>query len=417
MPTYTSYDSSIPYLSRIMNDSEQTSYLTYDNYEKKQWNDPAHRTKPTDLLHNCTGLAKQYTIEKTAGSTGWCHTAPASGTRSDIFEEKQSYQSTWVPTSRSPYTDDWVTGLRLMIKEEAINLGATVAEYKQSVDMFGSATRGIVNAWNDFRKIKRNRKKLSMCSVAAAELVYTYGVAPLVSDVFDSIEALRLRLEHPVFRRYHIRKADEVKEKLDKKWPTPSSLFRGGYTGWTSHKVSQDVICYAWFDLEKASMFTLGNPLELTWEVTPFSFVVDWMIPIGDYLIALDALKAVDHLRYVRTEKIVKKHKLYPWLTTLSDAPTVAVWPVHCVKGPGRKPVTYTERSHERFAGSTLPLPTLPRPQLEGSIRRLLNATALLASVRGCKGTMPRFTKPDFPGGHFGRRGGWIDSPGFNEGP
>jgi hypothetical protein len=33
----------------------------------------------------------------------------------------------------------------------------------------------------------------------------------------------------------------------------------------------------------------LTNPLELAWELLPWSFVADWFIPIGDYLSQLDA--------------------------------------------------------------------------------------------------------------------------------
>lgn len=33
----------------------------------------------------------------------------------------------------------------------------------------------------------------------------------------------------------------------------------------------------------------LTNPLEVTWELLPFSFVADWFLPIGDYVSILDS--------------------------------------------------------------------------------------------------------------------------------
>lgn len=41
--------------------------------------------------------------------------------------------------------------------------------------------------------------------------------------------------------------------------------------------------------------FGLLNPLEVIWELVPFSFVADWFLPIGDYLSALDASSRFTH--------------------------------------------------------------------------------------------------------------------------
>jgi hypothetical protein len=236
-----------------------------------------------------------------------------------------------------------------------------------------------------------------MCDVAASELVYSYGVAPLVSDLFDSIEVLRLRLERPVFKRFHVRVKGENKESIDRVYPDdPFSYVNstGGTSGWTSWKVSNDVAAYVWFDLEKASNFTLGNPLEIGWELVPFSFVVDWMIPIGDYLISLDALKAVDHMTVSNTEKQVQEHCLYPWgRTAFNDSGGE-----RAIRGQNARPARYKKRTHARTISNTIPLPSLPKFELSGSWRRLLNAVSLLVAVRGCKGVKPRYSAKDFPG-------------------
>lgn len=42
--------------------------------------------------------------------------------------------------------------------------------------------------------------------------------------------------------------------------------------------------------------FGLVNPLEVVWELVPFSFVADWFLPIGDYLAALDVPLRFEHL-------------------------------------------------------------------------------------------------------------------------
>jgi hypothetical protein len=41
----------------------------------------------------------------------------------------------------------------------------------------------------------------------------------------------------------------------------------------------------------------LSNPAALAWELVPYSFVVDWMIPVGDYLSSLDAVNGLTFRR------------------------------------------------------------------------------------------------------------------------
>lgn len=297
---------------------------------------------------------------------------------------KRSYRyvtfHTWDQSSSLYVTwPDWSTPLRLRVKEDTINLGATLAEYRQSVHMFGSAARGIADAWRSIRKLKFAKRR-SMCSITNAHLIHDYGVAPLLSDVFDSYEALRLRLERPVYKRYHFRQKSDVKTRN----VNASLGTYGTYEKKVKRWGEQDVTAHVELDMTKASMFTLGNPLEIAWEVVPFSFVVDWMIPVGDTLIALDALKAVKSINgsYVRKDKLRQTTQTY----------TIGLGGIKYPGSPGS-----AERDwHSRTKFTSVPLPGLPRFNPRGSISTLLNALSLLVSVRGCKGVMPRYRKPDF---------------------
>lgn len=47
--------------------------------------------------------------------------------------------------------------------------------------------------------------------------------------------------------------------------------------------------------LDMPARFGLVNPLEVAWELLPFSFVADWFLPIGGYLNAMDAPFRFDH--------------------------------------------------------------------------------------------------------------------------
>lgn len=43
-------------------------------------------------------------------------------------------------------------------------------------------------------------------------------------------------------------------------------------------------------------LFGLLNPMEVVWELVPFSFVADWFLPIGNYLSTLDAPLRFEHV-------------------------------------------------------------------------------------------------------------------------
>ena len=363
------------------NSSTQTGYYypwSFTNLD----NERDQRPKPDDLLSSMTDLPLQYKRRFEAGSTG-AYEYQKNGDWWTSSKEERSLIEVFPYVMEAPVPGDWIVPLRMKIKDVAINLGTTLAEYRQSARMFGSAARGITNAWRTYRKTRKRVKKLDMCSVAASELVYTYGVAPLLSDVYDSVEALRLRLEHPLHKRFHVRRKDVTSGSLTSVTGNTS----GGVDINWKWKKSHDVVCHIWFNLEKASLFTLGNPAELVWEVVPYSFVVDWMIPIGDYLISLDALKAADKCRLSITTKELKECR---W--DLSGQKHSSLGGGR-VMGLGSYPATASYRAHARETTASIPFPPLPKFELSGSARRLMNATALLVNARGCKGRTPRYSK------------------------
>lgn len=353
-------------------------------------NDPMHRAKPADLVMNMTNLPTQSkeVVEN-------CYHGPflMSKTNPDYscYPNPIPYDiNVWgwtvvgaggriIPESAVSYDVDTDMKLRIAIKKESINLGTALAEYRQSARMFGTAASTVVNAWKLYRQGRR--RILTPCMVPAAHLVYTYGVAPLVSDVYNSVEELALRLGFPVRKRYYASASGTSKSSqttnsdgMEKKIDARMSK-------------SKRVTAYVEFDLENASRFTVGNPLEIAWELVPYSFVVDWMFSIGDYLSSIDALRAVSTMRVSTVTKVKYNHNVKLKYTNAFG-------------------VTYSNHnganvfeSHKRDIGYTLPLPSLPTYKPSTSYRAVINGLALLwhsfANRSGdCR---PRFT----PNGRF----------------
>lgn len=305
-----------------------------------------------------TSQAKQYTDVKHYGLTvqgpyisGY---TACGGVSMPIFQEKGYSIDPKSKVGVAPSTN-WATDMRLRIKDEAVNLGASLAEYRETATMFRRFALGARDAWKLFRGRLPNRSRLTPCDVAAAELTMSYGVLPLAKDFYDSFEALQGRLVDPVYRRFVVTSKDRRDFDVD---------YKKGF--W---ETSERAIAYVELEPDRSD-FTLGNPLEVAWEIVPFSFVVDWAIPVGDYLSALDALKDVKSMRGTLTRKEKYRHDYY-------------------YLAPGHRwvrPSFALYHSHQRTVVTTVPLPRLPTWQPSKSWKAIMHGVSLLTSLnQRCK--------------------------------
>jgi hypothetical protein len=114
--------------------------------------------------------------------------------------------------------------------------------------------------------------------------------------------------------------------------------------------------------LKQLSQLGITNPALLVWELIPYSFVIDWLIPVGDFLSSLDALVGVENLLVGDSYIVKKKHKrVYVRIDTKT---------------------TYVEEHYARFAL----IPDLSFPKLgykpSKSLTAVANGVALLRQLR-----------------------------------
>jgi hypothetical protein len=116
-------------------------------------------------------------------------------------------------------------------------------------------------------------------------LEYSYGWKPLVQDIYTAVNVVQ--------RPFPFR---TVRGKAHGKYAL--SVPYGNYT---THQYYWGISHYSW-DIRlllqanvsvsnwvawRANELGLTNPLSVAWEVIPFSFAVDWFVPIGNYLQSL----------------------------------------------------------------------------------------------------------------------------------
>lgn len=129
-------------------------------------------------------------------------------------------------------------------------------------------------------------------SLANNWLELQYGWKPLIQDIKASMDALK-RLNTANGLLVHRVTASAKVETITSS-PLISPIGSGKTIG--SHNLNQQttakyVIRYKIDDKLKAFLAQTGftNPINLGWEILPFSFVVDWFIPIGPFLETLSS--------------------------------------------------------------------------------------------------------------------------------
>lgn len=201
------------------------------------------------------------------------------------------------------------------IKEEKVNLGNLVAESNQTIKSIGTVARCIAGCIRNLRggnfiraaealglplgsarvrkaKGRYNRTYPKDPTAAAANgwLALHFGWAPLISDIYGSCEAIanwQYERKAPIStKRVKVTRATSARESPPGDFTTLyETLTTVKYT--VSYRISKETF-------QRLQTVGLTNPLSIAWEITPWSFVVDWFLPIGRWLGNLDATVGID---------------------------------------------------------------------------------------------------------------------------
>ncbi len=194
------------------------------------------------------------------------------------------------------------------LKDQDFHLGNFLAESHKTLEMVGSHAKSIAQQVNRFRaKDPKSWRKVTDVmgkgglprnlwhKIPNAWLELQYGWNPLMQDIYGALHHLvrTSRYEVPyLYVRAHSKNIAEYSENITL---NGGNIFlTGTLTGKQYYTVSQDCwvnLVYGITSPILAELSSLGllNPFEILWETTRFSFVVDWILPIGPWLSALTA--------------------------------------------------------------------------------------------------------------------------------
>lgn len=236
-----------------------------------------------------------------------------------------------------------------------------------------------LNTKGNFRRFGKDYAKDPKEAFSSSWLEYTYGWVPFMSDVRSSVNTLLDVAERPNAREGRVRarvaSGVEVVEYAQELAYTDNIIYV-----YSKARSSRQVVQKAsWrFELLAANIpgrFGLLNPLEVAWELVPFSFVADWFLPIGDYLSALDAPWRFKHLGGTTGRKI----------TFTSDS-----WP--SLRSPVNSSITGFRDSYSSVDVQRTPMAGIPSPSFINlrfdptiGAARATSAVALLHQLFGKK--------------------------------
>lgn len=201
---------------------------------------------------------------------------------------------------------------RLMAEVSVANaqLGATLGERHQAMKMISGRVKQLTSAalalknfnltkFVEVLQVKRKTVRESFTGRAkkwrstasdmgGVWLEYSYGWKPLVEDIYNAHQVLQQRPPSKVVKG-RARGIAQFTQTDSLPHQVLTTVYR-----WTVRRLIQMHISIGNSTLWQANELGLTNPAAVAWELVPFSFVVDWFLPVGAYLQSLTDFVGLD---------------------------------------------------------------------------------------------------------------------------
>lgn len=263
-------------------------------------------------------------------------------------------------------------------------LGITVTEnrvskYYTNMRVY-HGQKGSGFAYDSRSKFSREQQQGRFSDFAAKTwLEYAYGWKPLLKDVYDHAVALE-----NVANTYGLVMRRAISSAKTSKTTVKNFLVLSDLVRFNKNVVSNNSLrlCVE-FRLPTGVVgvtraFGLTDPLSVAWEVIPFSFVVDWFYPIGNFL---ESIASYNNLVFHRGYKIVLN--TYSGSNKGSPGPYKPNWAGDSTLTIDGVSLTSKIESFSFVRSNLTSFPTVPYPKLKDprSIAHGISAVALLKTL------------------------------------
>lgn len=269
--------------------------------------------------------------------------------------------------------------LREQVAGSSFNAGVFLGEGHQALKMITDSATRIYKGYKAARRGNFYGAAVALLHATPREhllskkvhannwLELQYGWLPLLQDTHDAAQFLAHQLNYPLQTVVHV----HARRKYESFSPIGSGWVQFG------HIQGQLDLHIKAILKEKDVMALSGllDPLSVAWELMPYSFVIDWFIPIGNYLSARGLKSALTGTFVTSTKRLVRQSEPKLMHNWGSDGDP---WMV----GLGNSTANYWTTVHGSRSISTnlaIPLPSFKPLGKVASWRHAANAVALLS--------------------------------------
>lgn len=213
------------------------------------------------------------------------------------------------------------TELMQKVGARKTSYGESLAEARQTVGHLAKTVSSVAKALLAARRGRWGKvaehlgvpfKRTYGKTAAEKWLEYQYAWMPLLGDIYDTHALLQDGFRKKAMMMSSVRVLSDT-ETL--KGNTFEAKVRRGhatvkYRGKVFYRVNDSA-------LSKLNQLGLINPLEVAWAIVPYSFVIDWFIPVGNYLEALSARLGVDFVDGFYSVTVESNASIWPRVTSL----------------------------------------------------------------------------------------------------
>lgn len=232
-----------------------------------------------------------------------------------------------------------------------------------------SEALGVATSRRRQRRFKRTARRDQERAIADSWLELQYGWKPIIFSVYDAA-VLTADTVAPIYYSYAFGKA---KETFDSSEPSSYPDGTGRITKVDRKRGFVEYRYKAKFTMvnesaHRAAMSGLTNPAVVAWELVPYSFVIDWFLPIGNYLSLLDATNGLNFAGgWITWRREAHHSREFQRVSPTHRRNTMQAWD-NLQVGRGRL--------------QTWPSSSFPSPRMPGTLTQLASGLALLSNLR-----------------------------------
>jgi len=258
-----------------------------------------------------------------------------------------------------------------------VDAGSNIIQSGQTAREVASIASDVATAYRGFRTDNLGLIKKALIGDGSATsaihrryLQWIYGIKPTMSDCYNSMKLLQRHLvESHIFSVSSSGTISDSYHYHSQNDRTNLTLARSEHMN-IHHK--------AYCAISSSTLLTIAswgvlNPLSVAWEVLPYTFVIDWLVPVGSVLSALTAPLGYEF----KGGNIWQYHECQYVIEQMDDTQTVITGPS---EGTPSKAIANSTR-YVRDILTHFPLPGL-YIKSPFSSTHIANAIALIGSLK-----------------------------------